>query len=123
MQFLSALHLEARLVDGHHNFKGRLEVRKPGEDWGTVCENNFFSKDARVVCKMLGINYTRTGAYRFAHFGQGTGDIHMTNVFCTGEETNLGACPSDKLWGEAGRLSICSHSQDVSVNCHGNEVL
>lgn len=34
---------------------GRVEVKFLG-DWGTVCAKNFGANEAKVVCRMLGLN-------------------------------------------------------------------
>ncbi|XP_062579987.1 neurotrypsin-like [Saccostrea cucullata] len=48
-----ALNGLVRLVDGSLPSKGRLEVYYSGI-WGTVCGNNWGSKEAGVVCAMMG---------------------------------------------------------------------
>jgi deleted-in-malignant-brain-tumors protein 1 len=42
-----------RLSNGSTASEGRVEVFHNGY-WGTICQDNFTSKDARVICNMLG---------------------------------------------------------------------
>uniref|UniRef100_A0A1X7SQF6 EGF-like domain-containing protein n=1 Tax=Amphimedon queenslandica TaxID=400682 RepID=A0A1X7SQF6_AMPQE len=41
------------LVNGPHDWEGRVDVCV-NESWGTVCDNNWDSTDAAVVCSQLG---------------------------------------------------------------------
>lgn len=49
--------LEVRLIGKETNpASGRVEVRRrdKSDSWGTVCDESFDYRDARVVCRMLG---------------------------------------------------------------------
>ena len=45
--------IEVRLVNGKHNYEGRIEVKYDGI-WKAVCDHNWDRKAGRVVCRMLG---------------------------------------------------------------------
>lgn len=45
--------LKVRLTGGRNRYEGRVEVQLFGR-WGTVCDDNFRSPSAQVVCRMLG---------------------------------------------------------------------
>ena len=47
----------------------------------------------------------------------GTGQIWLDNVMCTGSETEYTLCPNNGFGGHN-----CSHDQDVGVICSGNIV-
>ncbi|XP_060558824.1 deleted in malignant brain tumors 1 protein-like [Ruditapes philippinarum] len=100
-----------RLVNGSHQYEGRLEVWHNGS-WGTVCDDQFQVLSATVVCKML--HYPRTNPLVFAeaHFGAGTSPIHLDNVKCRGTETSLLQC-SHGGWGKHN----CVHNEDVGISC------
>jgi len=99
---------EVRLV-GASGSKGRLEVYRNGV-WGTVCDNRFTDRAARVVCYSLG--YGRVGRFIGNAYGAGSGRIWLDNVRCSGGEISIAACQHSS-WGSHN----CQHSKDVSVSC------
>ena len=64
-----------------------------------------------VVCRAMGFGFGQ--ARCCAEFGQGDGDILMSNLQCTGSEASLSECPFDG-WG----VHQCSHEEDAGVFCH-----
>ncbi|XP_060587607.1 deleted in malignant brain tumors 1 protein-like isoform X3 [Ruditapes philippinarum] len=100
-----------RLVDGLSQYEGRLEVWHENT-WGTVCDDNFGTQSAKVVCKMLNYPYTSPVVHYEAHFGRGTGPIFLDEVQCIGSETSLFQCSHDG-W----RIHDCDHGEDVGISC------
>jgi hypothetical protein len=48
--------VQLRLVGGSSANEGRLEMLWQGQ-WGTVCDDDFYSDAARVACRQLGYEY------------------------------------------------------------------
>ena len=102
---------QIQLVGGTVFTEGRVEVRKGcHSDWGTVCDDYWGTADAQVACRQLGYETNRAVAYRSARFGQGSGDVLLDDLACTGRETSLFQCRHNDI-------PDCSHSEDASVSC------
>ena len=55
-------------------------------------------------------------AFSHAHFGAGSGPIHLNNVDCSGSETNLINCSQNSLF-----YCHSGHSADAGVRCQGRK--
>ena len=103
------------LVGGSNNLEGRVEVDYQGRH-GTVCDDGWSINDARVICRMLGFS----GGMAFEgpsvsvghKFGEGSGEILLDNVKCTGDEKSLFYCEHPGIG-----VHDCVHDEDAGVRC------
>ncbi|CAH1261721.1 DMBT1 [Branchiostoma lanceolatum] len=77
-------------TNGKKRRYGRVEVNN-GTSWSTVCHNKFGTEEADVVCRELGFPGSES-YHPGAHWGQGTGEIGLDNVVCSGQELSLVDC-------------------------------
>ena len=99
-----------RLVNGSTEYEGRVEVYYNGE-WGTVCDDGWDLNDAQVVCLQLGLG-TAIATRDNAYYGEGSGQVWLNNVNCTGTELIIEDCLHSG-WG----IRICNHGDDAGVLC------
>ncbi|XP_078610727.1 scavenger receptor cysteine-rich domain-containing group B protein-like isoform X2 [Branchiostoma floridae x Branchiostoma japonicum] len=104
---------QVRLMGGNYYSYGRVEVYHNGQ-WGTVCDDSFDYRDARVICRELGFSDYVT-YHHDAFYGSGSGPIWMDEVSCSGSESSLQYC-SHNGWGSHN----CGHGEDVGVVCGEN---
>ncbi|XP_067678768.1 deleted in malignant brain tumors 1 protein-like [Haliotis asinina] len=100
-----------RLVSPLNNGVGRLEVYYNGT-WGTVCDDDFGTNEAKVACRQLGRYNSRVTPRAIHSFGFGRGRIWLDDVNCNGAELSLASC-SHNSWG----VNNCGHNEDVGVIC------
>ena len=130
---------DVRLVNGTNVTssvprEGRVEVCINGT-FGSVCNKRWDSLDAGVVCRQLGysstgmdwpchqetlVTYSDTGflfsgAQVDMFFGAGVGPIYLSDVQCTGMETNILNCRRGNQIG----ITTCDHTQDAAIRCEG----
>ena len=99
-----------RLAGGCEANYGRLEVFYNGE-WGTVCDDGFSIREAHVACRQLGYSYA-AGYSCCATYGEGTGEIWLDDVDCSGSESSLSECSHNGVG-----VHNCGHYEDVGIAC------
>nr|XP_054765120.1 LOW QUALITY PROTEIN: deleted in malignant brain tumors 1 protein-like [Lytechinus pictus] len=103
-----------RLVNGSNDLEGRVEVMYDGS-WGTICDDDWDLRDARVVCKMLKFDGA-LAAPGSATFGQGSGDVLLDDVSCESTHSNLADCYHRGIG-----VSDCQHECDSGAICFTGE--
>lgn len=62
----------------------------------------------------MSVPFSRTGAFQKqdAPYGQGSGNIVLDDVHCTGQETSIARCAHSGFM-----VHYCGHHEDVGVVC------
>ena len=106
---------DVRLSGGSTASEGLVELCKDGQ-WGSICQNFWDSKEARVVCRQLG--YESQSAVAMLAYGRGSDLIHQTYSECNGDEYSLLHCQTCTTCGIDAQT--CQHSSNVGVSCFPN---
>lgn len=101
---------------GSTRCSGRVEIFH-SNTWGTVCDDLWDLNDATVVCRQLGCG-TAQRAPESAYFGQGSGQIWLDNLDCSGRERSLSECQHNGF-----ETHNCHHGEDAGVACSGEKTL
>lgn len=101
-----------RLVGGPTPNQGRVEICLNGA-WGTVCDDDFGSSEAMVICRQLGYtDLEHSVPFIRAFFGQGLVPIHLDDLNCLGTEAKLADCDHSGIGNHN-----CGNSEDAGVLC------
>ena len=111
------------MTDGPNPSTGRVEIYAnstgglDNAEWGTICDDHWDIRDARVVCHQLGypdaMDVPLTGYY-----GQGVGPVWLNSLQCFGNESDLFVCVHNGFG-----YHNCKDDQDASVECSGMIVI
>ncbi|XP_074837755.1 lysyl oxidase homolog 2 [Carettochelys insculpta] len=89
-----------RLKGGRNPYEGRLEVlveRNGTLKWGTVCSQNWGTREASVACRQMGLGFARH-AFQESWYWPGdvdANDVVLSGVKCSGTEMSLMHCQND----------------------------
>ena len=77
-----------------------------------MCDDGWGWEESDVVCKSLGYSLGAQSYKHGAHYGQGSGEILLDDVVCTGTESSLLYCQHRGVHNHN-----CGHSEDIGVKC------
>ena len=97
---------------------GRIEILYAGV-WGTIGLNNWDINDAAVVCRQLGYQTGAEAALTNGVYGPFIGPTWLTNLQCTGYETNVMNCAHDAIANKTERSTTTAFA---SVICKDGKI-
>ncbi|EFA10680.1 lysyl oxidase homolog 3 [Tribolium castaneum] len=101
-----------KLIGGRDEFEGNVEILHEGQ-WGAICDDEWDSSEAHVVCQQLGYPKDSGKATVSSYFGPAKRKFWMDNVFCSGNESEIIDCRFDG-WGN----NDCTSTEAAGVICH-----
>ena len=94
-------------------YSGRVEVFYAGV-WGAISSSNWDINDAKVVCRQLGYSAGAEVALKNGVYGVISGPVWITNLQCTGSESNVMECAQDGL---GNKTELMRRNYIASVIC------
>ena len=101
-------------LQGGTRTSGRVEVCN-NNVWGTVCDDGWRIKNTEVACRQLGLSLNEISTLIGAAVPDGTGQIWLDEVRCTGTEIGLINCSTNLIGNHD-----CDHTEDIGVSCQGS---
>ncbi|XP_069138032.1 scavenger receptor cysteine-rich type 1 protein M130-like [Argopecten irradians] len=93
---------------------GRIEIRLPGEGWGSLCNTHWGKHEAEVVCRQFGFDNGQV--YRGEYNRPPPLFVYDVKYMCTGNEDRLTDCPHDG-WLQSYVDTCSGHQNDAGVRC------
>ena len=102
---------------GGSETKGYVEGLGTNGQWGGICDDDFDTNDAKVICRMLGFNFTITAlANSTADDLYGTApsgnNFVLDDLGCNGKEESIFDCPHNGEW-----IENCQAANIAGVHC------
>ena len=102
---------------GSSETKGYVEGLGTNGQWGGICDDDFDINDAKVICRMLGFNFTNTALanstaddlYGMAPSGN---TFVIDDLDCIGNESSVFDCRHNGEWNED-----CEANDIAGVQC------
>ena len=110
------MELQIRLGNSKNNSNktgGRVEIDHPSFGCGTVLDPSWDDTDSGVVCRQLGFT-GRCKPKEELYYGEGTGEILLAYVECTGKEKYIWDCNNAGGW----KPGFTYNRFDAGVDCY-----
>ena len=80
-----------------------------------MCDDGWKIENTQVACRQLGLPLNEISTLTGAAVPDGTGQIWLDEVRCTGTEIGLINCSTNLIGSHD-----CSHTDDIGVSCQGS---